>query len=150
MKKVIIIGGGFGGVNLAAGLAGKKDFDVTIVDRNNYNFFPPLLYQIATGYLETSNISYPFRKLWRGKENIHFHMAEFQQVNPAEKTIVLSTGVMKYDYLVFATGTKTNYLFLVNYRNRIRTLYNWLTAYFSKDQTLRMIIRPDSKHKRAA
>ena len=114
MKKVIIIGGGFGGINLAAGLAGKKDFDVTIVDRNNYNFFPPLLYQIATGYLETSNISYPFRKLWRGKENIHFHMAEFQQVNPLEKTIILSTGEMKYDYLVFATGTKTNYFGLEN------------------------------------
>ena len=80
MKKIVIIGGGFAGINLANGLAGKKDFHVTVVDRNNYNFFPPLLYQIATGYFEPSDISYPFRRLWRKKENIRFHMAEFQRV----------------------------------------------------------------------
>jgi NADH dehydrogenase len=116
MKKVVIIGGGFAGINLANGLAGRKDFHVTVVDRNNYNFFPPLLYQIATGYLEPSNISYPFRRLWREKENITFHMAEFQKVIPAENKIILSTGEMNYDYLVFATGTKTNYFGLENVR----------------------------------
>src|SRR5258705_4870503 len=109
MKKVIIIGGGFAGINLANGLAGKKEFQVTVVDRNNYNFFPPLLYQIATGYLEPSNISYPFRRLWRGKENIRVHMAEFQRVIPEESKVDRSTGEMGYDYLIFATGTKTNY-----------------------------------------
>jgi len=114
MKKVVIIGGGFAGINLANGLAGKKDFHVTVVDRNNYNFFPPLLYQIATGYLEPSNISYPFRRLWREKENISFHMAEFQRLIPEENKVVLSTGEMSYDYLVFATGTKTNYFGLEN------------------------------------
>jgi len=114
MKRIVIIGGGFGGINLANGLAGKKDFHVTVVDRNNYNFFPPLLYQIATGYLETSNICYPYRRLWRGKSNIDFHMAEFQKVIPSEKKIILSTGEMTYDYLVFATGTKTNYFGLEN------------------------------------
>ena len=114
MKKVVIIGGGFAGINLAGGLAGKKDFHVTIVDRNNYNFFSPLIYQIATGYLEPSNISYPFRRLWRKKENIRFHMAEFQKVIPGESKVVLSTGEMSYDYLVFATGTRTNYFGLEN------------------------------------
>jgi NADH:ubiquinone reductase (H+-translocating) len=114
MKKVVIIGGGFAGINLAGGLAGKKDFHVTIVDRNNYNFFSPLIYQIATGYLEPSNISYPFRRLWRKKENIRFHMAEFQKVIPGERKVILSTGEMSYDYLVFATGTRTNYFGLDN------------------------------------
>src|SRR5215468_4452116 len=114
MKKVVIIGGGFAGINLATELAGKKGFHVTVVDRNNYNFFPPLLYQIATGYLEPSNISYPFRRLWRGKENIRFHMAEFQRIIPEESKVILSTGEMSYDYLVFATGTKTNYFGLEN------------------------------------
>src|SRR6476659_6652102 len=90
MKKVVIIGGGFAGINLANGLARRKDFHVTVVDRNNYNFFPPLLYQIATGYLEPSNISYPFRRLWRKKENISFHMAEFQRVISEENKVVLS------------------------------------------------------------
>ena len=109
MKRVVIIGGGFAGINLATGLAGKPEFTVTIVDGNNYNFFPPLLYQVATGYLEVSNICYPFRKLWRKKGNIHYHMAVLQSVRPAEKKIILSTGEMDYDILVFATGTKTNY-----------------------------------------
>src|ERR1700733_480580 len=102
MKKVVVIGGGFAGINLANGLAGKKDFHVTVVDRNNYNFFPPLLYQIATGYLEPSNICYPFRRLWRGKKNISYHMAECQKVISAENKVVLSSGEMSYDYLVFA------------------------------------------------
>ena len=114
MKKIVIVGGGFAGINLANGLAKKKDFSVTVVDRNNYNFFPPLLYQVATGYLEPSNISYPFRRLWRKKENVRFHMAEFQRVIPEEKKVVLSTGEMNYDYLVFATGTRTNYFGLGN------------------------------------
>ena len=114
MKKIVIIGGGFAGINLANGLAGRKDFHVTIVDRNNYNFFPPLLYQVATGYLEPSNISYPFRRLWRGKGNISFHMGEFQKAIPEENKVVLSTGEMSYDYLVFAAGTKTNYFGLEN------------------------------------
>lgn len=116
MKKIVIIGGGFGGINLANRLAGKQDFDVTVVDRNNYNFFPPLLYQVATGYLEPSNICYPFRRLWRRKKNIHFHMAEFQKVIPSENKVILSTGEMIYDYLVFATGTKSNYFGLENVR----------------------------------
>jgi NADH dehydrogenase len=114
MKKVVVIGGGFAGINLANGLAGKKNFHVTVVDRNNYNFFPPLLYQIATGYLEPSNICYPFRRLWRGKKNISFHMAEFQKVIPSKNKVILTTGEMSYDYLVFATGTKTNYFGLEN------------------------------------
>jgi NADH dehydrogenase len=114
MKRVVIIGCGFGGINLANGLAGNKDFHVTVVDRNNYHFFPPLLYQVATGYLETSNICYPYRRLWRDKGNISFYMAEFLKVELPEKKVILSTGELYYDYLVFATGTKTNYFGLEN------------------------------------
>lgn len=108
-KKIVIVGGGFAGVNLANKLASQDAFDVVLIDKNNYNFFPPLLYQVATGYLETSNISYPFRKLFRGKENISFRMGELQEVIPEDKTLVLSTGQITYDYLVFATGCITNY-----------------------------------------
>ncbi|WP_442590576.1 NAD(P)/FAD-dependent oxidoreductase [Pedobacter sp. AW31-3R] len=108
-KKIVIVGGGFAGVNLANQLASHNAFEVVLVDKNNYNFFPPLLYQVATGYLETSNISYPFRKLFRGKENITFRMGELQEVMPEEKKLLLSTGQINYDYLVFATGCITNY-----------------------------------------
>ena len=114
MKKIVIIGGGFAGVNLARRLAGKKEFHITVVDRNNYNFFPPLLYQVATGYLETSNISYPFRRLFRSGKNISFQMGEFEKLVASENKIILSTGDLPYDYLIFATGTETNYFGMEN------------------------------------
>ncbi|RAJ29560.1 NAD(P)/FAD-dependent oxidoreductase [Pedobacter cryoconitis] len=113
-KKVVIIGGGFAGVNLAKKLAGNESFDITLVDKNNYNFFPPLLYQVATGYLETSNITYPFRKLFRGKKNFMFRLGELEEVLPEQKQVILSTGPVNYDYLVFATGCETNYFGMDN------------------------------------
>ena len=116
MKHIVVIGGGFAGINLVNGINGKGDFRVTVVDRNNYNFFPPLLYQIATGFLEVGNICYPFRKLFRRKKNINFHIGEFQKVIPAEKKVILSTGEISYDYLVFATGVTTNYFGMENIR----------------------------------
>ena len=113
MKHIVIIGGGFGGVNLLNKLAGQTDFSFTLVDRNNYNFFPPLLYQIATGFLEVSNISYPFRKLLRGKK-VNFHIGELERIVPAEKKVILSTGELHFDYLVLAIGVQTNYFGMEN------------------------------------
>lgn len=107
--KVVIIGGGFAGINLARKLYRDKRFQITLVDKNNYNFFPPLIYQLATGYLETSSICYPFRKLFRNRPNLNFHMGEFHRVDPEAHTVYLSNGELQYDYLVFATGTETNY-----------------------------------------
>jgi NADH dehydrogenase len=112
--KIVIIGGGFAGVNLANELADNKDFDITLVDKNNYNFFPPLIYQVATAYLEPSAISYPFRKYFRSKENIHFRMGEFMMVKPNENIAVLHNGELPYDALVFATGAETNYFGMEN------------------------------------
>jgi NADH dehydrogenase len=114
MKNIVIIGGGFAGINLANGLAGKEGFHVTLVDRNNYNFFPPLLYQVATGFLEPSNISYPYRKLFRKAANINFRMGELVNVMSTEKKVILSTGELAYDYLVFATGAATNFFGMGN------------------------------------
>jgi len=108
-KKVVIIGGGFAGINLANTLAKDDRFQVTLADKNNYNFFPPLIYQVATGYLETSNVSYPFRKLFSGKDNLRFRMGALERVLAEENKVVLSSGELEYDYLVFATGTETNY-----------------------------------------
>ena len=114
IKKVVIIGGGFAGINLAKHLADKNAFNVILADKNNYNFFPPLLYQVATGFLEASNISYPFRKMFQGKKNIRFRMGELLKVVPQENKVVLSSGDLEYDYLVLATGTKSNYFGLEN------------------------------------
>ncbi|KIA83331.1 NADH dehydrogenase [Kaistella solincola] len=108
-KKILIIGGGFAGVNLAEKLADKPGFEITLVDKNNYNFFPPLIYQVATGYLETSSICYPYRLLFRGKKNFRYRLGELEEIFPAEKKVMLSTGEVSYDYLVIATGCVTNY-----------------------------------------
>ena len=114
MKHIVIIGGGFAGLNLIEGLSKNNEFEITLVDKNNYNFFPPLLYQLSTGFLEVSNISYPFRKLLRKKKNVNFHLGEVEKVIPSENKIILSTGELTYDYLVFATGTTTNYFGMDN------------------------------------
>jgi len=114
--KIVIIGGGFAGINLANELADNKDFDVTLVDKNNYNFFPPLIYQVATAYLEPSAISYPFRRYFSKKENIHFRLGELISVKQPENIAVLSNGELEYDALVFATGAETNYFGMENVR----------------------------------
>jgi NADH dehydrogenase len=107
-KKIVVIGGGFAGVNFAQNVAKNKNYQVTLVDKNNYNYFPPLLYQVSTSFLEPSSISYPFRKLFR-KDNIRFRMGEPVKVDPVTQTIYLKDGELDYDYLVFASGAKTNF-----------------------------------------
>ncbi|MBC6491285.1 NAD(P)/FAD-dependent oxidoreductase [Flavihumibacter stibioxidans] len=115
-KQIVIIGGGFAGITLARDLTNTATFHITLVDKNNYNFFPPLLYQVATGFLEVSSISYPFRKLFHGKKNIHFRLAELQKIVPEENKVILSTGELSYDYLVLATGTESNFFGMENIR----------------------------------
>lgn len=106
---IVIIGGGFAGINLALSLGKSKDYNITLVDKNNYNFFPPLIYQVATGFLEPSSISYPFRKLFSDQPNTSFRMGELLRVVPEEKKVILSNGELTFDYLVFATGAITNF-----------------------------------------
>jgi NADH dehydrogenase len=113
-KKIVIIGGGFAGINLAKELSNNPDYEVTLIDKNNYNFFPPLIYQVATAYLEPSSISFPFRKYFRGRKNLHFRLGELQTVNMAENKAILNNGELDYDYLVFATGAETNYFGMEN------------------------------------
>lgn len=115
-KEVVIIGGGFAGINLAKRLSKRADFQITVVDKNNYHFFQPLLYQVATGFLEASSISYPFRKMFQRKPSLHFRYGELLKIIPDQQTVQLSTGVLHYDYLVLATGTETNYFGMDNIR----------------------------------
>ena len=111
---IIIIGGGFAGINLAKALTNEKGITVTLVDKNNYNFFPPLIYQVATAFLEPSSISYPFRKFFAGKKNLQFRLGEFLKVIPTENKIILNNGELVYDQLVFATGAETSYFGMEN------------------------------------
>lgn len=113
-KRIVIIGGGFAGINLSLALGRHQDYEVTLIDKNNYNFFPPLIYQVATAYLEPSSISYPIRKLFRDKKNLHFRLGELLKVIPEENKVLLSNGFVEYDELVFATGAETNYFGMEN------------------------------------
>ena len=107
-KRVVVVGGGLGGLELAFKLV-DDEFQVVLVDKNNYHQFPPLIYQVASGGLEPSSISFPFRRLFQGRKDFFFRMAEVQSVNTAEKTIQTTVGEIEYDYLVLAAGAKTNF-----------------------------------------
>jgi NADH dehydrogenase len=121
-KEIVIIGGGFAGVNLAKQLSNKKGFHITLVDKNNYNYFPPLLYQVATGMLEVSSISTPFRTIFKDVDNVSFRMGELQKVEPEPNKVQLSTGELQYNALVIATGTKSNYFGMENIKKNARPM----------------------------
>jgi NADH dehydrogenase len=106
--RVVIVGCGFGGLRLAKSLR-HAPVQVVIVDRNNYHNFQPLLYQVATGALEADSIAYPIRKIFAGQANFFYRMADVQRVDPATNTLTTSVGDIKYDYLVLATGSLTNF-----------------------------------------
>lgn len=108
-KHVVIVGGGFAGLQLMKGLDRSDKYNITLVDINNYNFFPPLLYQLAAGFMEPSSISYPFRRLLRQHKNARFRMGVLKEVVPAENKIILSNGELGYDILVMATGAESNF-----------------------------------------
>lgn len=107
-KRVVIVGGGFGGLKLANKLK-KSNFQVVLVDKNNYHQFPPLIYQIASAGIEPSSISFPFRKIFQRRKNFYYRMAEVRSIFPEHKIIQTSIGKVSYDYLVFAAGTTTNF-----------------------------------------
>jgi NADH dehydrogenase len=106
-KRVVIVGGGFGGLKLALKLY-LKNFQVVLIDKNNYHLFQPLLYQVAMSALEPSAISFPLRKIFQNT-GIHFRMAELKEVFHEENEILTDIGRLKYDFLVLATGAKTNF-----------------------------------------
>lgn len=114
--KVVIVGGGFAGMNLAKHLGNTPGIEIVLVDRNNYHFFPPLLYQVSTSFIEASNISYPFRRMFQGVNNLRFHWGALKQIDLAGNKIETENGIIPYDYLVLAMGTETNYFGMDNVR----------------------------------
>src|SRR5215467_10542500 len=101
--KLIIVGGGFGGLKLARSLSNKKGIDVTLLDRFNYHQFQPLFYQVATSGLDASNISFPLRKVFHNDKNIHVRLGCMDEIIPQENKILTDIGDMDYDILVIAT-----------------------------------------------
>lgn len=107
-ERVVIIGGGFAGLEMAKKID-KKHYQVVLIDKNNYYQFQPLLYQVATAGLEPSSISYPLRKMFQNQKDFHVRMCEASRIDPAESKVETNIGYLTYDYLVIATGCDTNY-----------------------------------------
>lgn len=108
IPRVVIIGGGFAGIQLAKKLA-KQEVQVVMLDKHNYHTFQPLLYQVSTGGLEPDSIAYPIRKILSRFPNFYFRLANVTRIDPEAKKLETNIGPLKYDYLVLATGSKTNF-----------------------------------------
>ncbi|MFT4830711.1 MAG: NADH dehydrogenase [Psychroserpens sp.] len=107
-KRVVIIGAGFGGISLAKKLK-NLDVQVVVIDKHNYHTFQPLLYQVSTSGLEPDSIAYPIRKILRHLNNFYFRLATVLKINVETREVVTDIGNLTFDYLVIATGTKTNF-----------------------------------------
>jgi len=139
-KKILVVGGGFAGLNLIEQLYNSKYYQVTLIDKNNYNYFTPLLYQVATSFLEPSSISYPFRKLLR-KKGVSFRMSEVVAVDTENQKVLLNDGELAYDELVFAAGTKTNFFGNESIRKNALSLKGIDDALFMRNQLMKTMER---------
>ena len=106
--RIIIIGGGFGGVEVARKLK-DKEVEVLLIDRNNFHTFQPLMYQVATGTLAADSISFPIRKMFKNQENFKFRLADVLNIDKDKKEVHTSVGTYDYDYLVIASGATSNF-----------------------------------------
>jgi len=106
--RVVIIGGGFAGIALAKQLR-NKNLQVVLLDKHNYHTFQPLLYQVATGGLEAGSIAYPIRKVIQEYKDFYFRLTSVAEIDTKNQKVIAEIGDLHYDYLVIATGSKTNY-----------------------------------------
>ncbi|MEQ9468849.1 MAG: NAD(P)/FAD-dependent oxidoreductase [Ekhidna sp.] len=121
LPRIVIVGGGFGGLNLAKGLR-KTKAQVVLLDKNNFHTFQPLLYQVATAGLEPDSIAGPLRKAFDGQANYLFRMVKVTGVHPSKNEIETTVGSLSYDYLVMANGSVTNYFNKKDFRPKVLPL----------------------------
>jgi NADH dehydrogenase len=106
--RVVIIGGGFAGLEFAKKLR-NKNLQVVLLDKHNYHNFQPLMYQVATGGLEAGSIAYPLRKVIQEYKDFYFRLTSVKEIDPKNQKVIAEIGDLHYDYLVIATGSKTNF-----------------------------------------
>jgi len=136
--RIVVIGGGFGGLEVVKGLQGAKA-QVVLFDKYNHHTFQPLLYQVATSGLETNSIVAPFRKLFRNQTDFYFRLAEVINVKPEENYIETSIGGIKYDYLVIATGAVTNFYGMKEVEKNSSSMKNIVDATKLRNKIIRQL-----------
>lgn len=149
--RVVIIGAGFAGLKLARKLY-KHDFQIALIDRNNYHQFQPLFYQVATSGLEPSSISFPLRKVFQNIKNVFIRIADVKKIMPDEKIIDTTLGTVWYDYLVIATGATTNFFGMDSFIKNGIPMKSVSEALFLRNTLLenfeRAVTRLDKEEKR--
>ncbi|MFM8744894.1 MAG: NAD(P)/FAD-dependent oxidoreductase, partial [Cytophagales bacterium] len=136
--RIIIIGGGFGGLEVVKKLRGAK-VQTVLFDKNNHHTFQPLLYQVATSGLETNSIVAPFRKMFGRYNDFFFRLAEVKNIKPEENYIETSIGEVKYDYLVIATGAVTNFYGMEDVQKLSMSMKNIVDATKLRNKIIRQM-----------
>ncbi|MFO0267750.1 MAG: NAD(P)/FAD-dependent oxidoreductase, partial [Cyclobacteriaceae bacterium] len=136
--RVIVIGGGFGGLEVIKGMNGAKA-QVVLFDKYNHHTFQPLLYQVATSGLETNTIVAPFRKLFSRQNDFYFRLGEVKNIRPEENFIETSIGGVKYDYLIIATGAVTNFYGLTEVEKHAAYMKNIVDATKLRNKIIRQL-----------
>ncbi|MCM1474675.1 MAG: NAD(P)/FAD-dependent oxidoreductase [Muribaculaceae bacterium] len=151
MEKIVIIGGGFAGLNLAKKLDPKR-FQVALIDRNNFHCFPPLFYQVASSSLAPSNISFPFRREFKKYKNVSYHMGHVKNVDVKAKTVTTSYETLTYDRLVIAAGTTNNFFGMPGLPESVFCIKTVAEATHTRDEILDRLERgamcPDKERRR--
>ena len=151
MEHIIIIGGGFAGINVAKRLD-KRKYHVTIIDKNNFHSFPPLFYQIASSGIEPGSISFPFRREMRKLRNADYRFGKVKSIDTDSQTITTEFEQIRYDKLIVATGTTNNFFNNPDLRTKVHTLKSTAEAIRLRNEILdrleRACITTDAERRR--
>lgn len=139
-KQVVVIGGGFAGIHLVRNLD-ENLFDIVLIDKLNHHQFQPLFYQVATSQIEPSSISFPLRNVFKHKKNLQIRMAEVTEIDRKNKLVLTTIGIFNYDYLVIATGCRTNFFGNQNLEENVLTLKTTYEAIKIRNHILRTFER---------
>ena len=135
MERLVVIGGGFAGINFISKIDTSK-YEVKLIDRNNFHCFPPLFYQIASSGLDSSNICFPFRREIHKRNNITYHMGHVKAIDIEAKTVTTSYETLEYDKLIIAAGTTNNYFGINDLDKRVFGIKTVAEASYTRDEIL--------------
>ncbi len=131
-KRIVVVGGGFAGLTFAQRLA-KTDYQIILIDKNNYHQFQPLFYQVAMAGLEPSSIAFPLRKTFQKNKNVIIRVTEVEEIDKEKQEIKTGLGNLHYDYLVVAIGAKTNFFGNENLEERAISMKSVSEALFLRN-----------------